>query len=114
MRSKEKEYLELIREIKALKEKRRAVILAHFYQRPEIQEVADFVGDSLQLAQQAAVTDAEVIVFCGVYFMAESAKILSPDKTVILPEPKAGCLLADMATAEAVGERRRKSRDALW
>lgn len=106
MRDNEKEYSELIREIKALKEKRRAVILAHFYQRPEVQEVADFVGDSLQLAQQAAGTDAEVIIFCGVYFMAESAKILSPEKIVILPEERAGCPLADMATAEAVREKR--------
>jgi len=92
----------LSREIGELKEKRRAVILAHFYQRPEVQDVADFVGDSLQLAQQAAATDARVIVFCGVYFMAESAKILSPDKTVLLPELEAGCPLADMAAAETV------------
>lgn len=98
--------VELSREIRELKEKRRAVILAHFYQRPEVQDVADFVGDSLQLAQQAAATDARVIVFCGVYFMAESAKILSPDKTVLLPEPDAGCPLADMATAEAVRARK--------
>lgn len=98
--------VELSREIRELKEKRRAVILAHFYQRPEVQDVADFVGDSLQLAQQAAATDARVIVFCGVYFMAESAKILSPDKIVLLPEPDAGCPLADMATAEAVRARK--------
>ncbi|HHW40953.1 MAG TPA: quinolinate synthase NadA [Syntrophomonadaceae bacterium] len=98
--------VELSREIGELKEKRRAVILAHFYQRPEVQDVADFVGDSLQLAQQAAATDAEVIVFCGVYFMAESAKILSPDKTVLLPELEAGCPLADMAAAEAVRARK--------
>lgn len=96
----------LSREIGELKEKRRAVILAHFYQRPEVQDVADFVGDSLQLAQQAAATDARVIVFCGVYFMAESAKILSPDKTVLLPELEAGCPLADMAAAEAVRARK--------
>lgn len=97
---------ELSREIRELKEKRRAVILAHFYQRPEIQDVADFVGDSLQLARRAAATDAGVIVFCGVYFMAESAKVLSPHKTVLIPEPAACCPLADMATPEAVRARK--------
>lgn len=99
---------ELSRQIGELKARRRAVILAHFYQRPEVQDVADFVGDSLQLAQQAAATPAEVIVFCGVYFMAESAKILSPEKIVILPEEGAGCPMADMATAEAVRARKRE------
>ncbi len=87
---------ELTDNIIKLKKERKAVILAHFYQRPEVQEVADYVGDSLGLAQQAANTDAEVIVFCGVHFMAESASILSPDKIVVLPDENAGCPMADM------------------
>ncbi len=86
-------------EVRALAAERGAVILAHNYQVPEVQEVADFVGDSLGLSQQAAATGAETIVFCGVHFMAETASILSPEKTVLLPDPDAGCSLADSITA---------------
>ena len=104
---------ELSSRIRELKERRGAVILAHYYQRPEVQDVADFVGDFLQLAQQAADTSAEVIVFCGVYFMAESAKILSPDKIVLIPEEEAGCPLADMATPEDVRTKKEKLPDCI-
>jgi quinolinate synthase len=101
-----REYAETILRIRELKEERRAVILAHNYQRPEIFEVADFVGDSLELARKAATVDADVIVFCGVSFMAETAKILSPRATVLLPDPNAGCTLADGVTGEALEERK--------
>jgi quinolinate synthase len=87
--------LDVLAEIERLKRERNAIILAHYYQKPEIQDLADFVGDSLDLSRKAAAADAEVIAFCGVRFMAETAKILSPEKTVILPDMDAGCSLED-------------------
>ena len=86
---------DLVAEIDRLRKKRNAIILGHYYQRPEIQDLADFVGDSLQLSQMAAETDADVIAFCGVKFMADTAKILSPEKIVVLPDMDAGCSLED-------------------
>jgi quinolinate synthase len=98
-------------EIRSLAGERNAVILAHNYQRPEVQDVADYVGDSLGLSRQAAVTDAGVIAFCGVHFMAETAKILSPDKTVLLPDLRAGCSLAASITAADVRKWRAEFPD---
>ncbi len=95
---------EIIQEIRRLAEERDALILAHNYQRDEIQALADITGDSLGLSMEAAATDKRVIVFCGVHFMAESAAILSPDKIVLLPRPDAGCPMADMVTPEGLRE----------
>ena len=102
-----------VEKIERLKRQRKAVILAHNYQPGEIQDLADFTGDSLGLSIKAAETDAEVIVFCGVLFMAETAAILSPDKTVLLPDKTAGCPLADMITAKQLRELKDKYPDAL-
>jgi len=104
---------QLLEKIENLKKKRNAVILAHNYQPGQIQDLADFTGDSLGLSIKAAQTDAEVIVFCGVRFMAETAAILSPDKTVLLPERHAGCPLADMITPEQLAKLKKQNPDAL-
>lgn len=105
--------MELLEEIRKLKQVRKAVILAHNYQPGQVQDIADFVGDSLGLSRQAAATDAETIVFCGVLFMAETAAILSPQKTILLPDKLAGCPLADMITAEQLRKLKAEHPNAL-
>ena len=104
---------QLADKIRQLKTRRNAVILAHNYQPGEVQDIADFTGDSLALSVKAAGTDADVIVFCGVKFMAETAAILSPEKTVLLPDKQAGCPLADMITAKQLRELKSKHLDAV-
>jgi len=103
-----KEFKGLEEKIKALKKKRNAIILAHNYQLPEVQDVADFRGDSLELSRIAAKTESEVIVFCGVHFMAETASILCPEKKVIMPDVFAGCPMANMITAEDLKELKKE------
>jgi quinolinate synthase len=103
----------LKQEISRLKKERDAVILAHNYQLPEVQDVADFIGDSLALSQRAARTDAKVIVFCGVHFMAETASIICPDKVVLIPDPEAGCSLASTITVEQLRAWKREHPDAV-
>ncbi len=105
--------LDLFEEIEKLKKEKNAIVLAHYYQEPDIQDIADYIGDSLGLSQEAAKTEADVIVFAGVHFMAETAKILSPEKTVLLPDLKAGCSLADSCPPHLFKKFKEKYPDHL-
>ncbi|NCB98068.1 MAG: quinolinate synthase NadA, partial [Bacteroidia bacterium] len=104
---------EIIERILQLKKEKNAVILAHYYTNPEIQDICDFLGDSLGLSQEAGKTDAGIILFCGVNFMAETASIISPDKKVIVPDPAAGCSLAESITGEDLAEWKAANPDGV-
>lgn len=105
--------INLIEEINKMRKEKNAIILAHYYQTGDIQDIADFLGDSLQLARAAEKTDADMIVFCGVHFMAETAKILNPTKKVVLPDLLAGCSLADSASGEGIRKMKKKYPNAI-
>src|ERR1043165_3847379 len=105
--------LDLFEEIRRIKKEKNAILLAHYYQEPDIQDIADYIGDSLGLAQEAAKTDAEMIVFAGVHFMAETAKILNPGKKVLLPDLNAGCSLSDSCPPSLFKAFREKHPDHL-
>lgn len=105
--------MDYVKEIKRLKEEKNAIILAHYYQNPEIQDIADYLGDSLNLSVVASKTDARIIVFCGVHFMAETAKLLSPEKKVLLPVMEAGCFMANMMNEKQIKKYREENPDAI-